>query len=68
MKKEPAKGSEKESLLEPVEALADRLRMPWWKLVGAKAAYGWADGKELTEEEFLQKVDAWCCGPLKGVK
>ena len=48
----------------PIEELARRTSTPNWVLRGAMAAYGWAEGKELTEAEFLGAVLRWMAAPM----
>lgn len=52
--------------METIEALAEKHQIPPWTLAGAKAAYGWGEGKELTDAEFLKKVRTWLNGPMGG--
>ncbi len=47
-----------------VEQLAQRTNVPGWALAGAKVAYGWGEGKEMTEAEFKKAVDKWLNGPM----
>ncbi|MCC5911323.1 MAG: hypothetical protein JJT76_12880 [Clostridiaceae bacterium] len=68
MKNTAKNKEEKTSQLKTIEELAEGLKLPPWKLAGAKAAYKWGEGKEMTEKEFLEKVQSWCKGSIKGVK
>lgn len=43
---------------ETVEALRDRLGTPAWLFAAARAKYGWAAGQELTEEAYLEALEA----------
>ncbi|MCL6612628.1 MAG: hypothetical protein K6T66_13925 [Peptococcaceae bacterium] len=51
-----------------IEDLAERLRVPVWVMAGLKAAYGWGEGKMLTESQFVKEKDAWLARPMEGVR
>lgn len=45
-------------MLSTVEQLAKEHKIPAWLMAAARVKFGWAIGKELTEEEFLESIDA----------
>lgn len=41
-----------------VEQWAEQLDTPAWALAAAKAQHKWADGEEMTQREYREKVKA----------
>jgi hypothetical protein len=60
---EEVAGGQAEELL-TIEELAERNRVPRWVMAGLKVAYGWGEGKQLTEKEFTEAVKTWLSGPM----
>lgn len=48
-----------------VEILAARHDIPDWTMAGLKTAMSWGDGKELTDQEFIDAVNTWLSGPIQ---
>lgn len=52
----------------PVEEWFKRFNVPGWVQAGMMAAYGWGQGKQLTENDFVKAKSKWLSGPMKGGK
>lgn len=52
--------------LAAIEDLARKHNLPGWVLAGAATAYGWGEGKRLSESEFLKAVERWLRRPMGG--
>jgi len=64
----PAQGKSKNLQPVPVEELFKCFSVPVWMQAGMMAAYGWGQGKQLTEDEFVKAKSKWLSGPMKGGK
>lgn len=68
--KETSKQQEKSSQLVTIEELKKELGVSEAVFAGVKLARKWAEGKEVTKEEFESAVKEWLKAPIdgKGVK
>ncbi|MTI82741.1 MAG: hypothetical protein FH756_02345 [Firmicutes bacterium] len=48
-----------------IEDLAQKHPTPAWVMAGLKTAYGWGEGKKLTEKQFIEAKDKWLRGPMR---
>lgn len=65
MAKDATKDAPAEDLV-AIEDLALAHALPAWVVAGAKAAYGWGEGKRIAESEFLRLVERWLRRPMEG--
>ena len=61
------KGKKKtEEGLKPVEDLAEEAKLKPWETAGLLRAAGWAEGKQVTKNEFDSVLSAFRCRPQGG--
>uniref|UniRef100_C6E6Q6 Uncharacterized protein n=1 Tax=Geobacter sp. (strain M21) TaxID=443144 RepID=C6E6Q6_GEOSM len=58
------KSTAQEQRLQPVEELAAERGVPAHALAGMRRYYGWADGKQVSAEEFESKMAAYRVRPM----
>ncbi len=54
------------AVLEPIEALFERLDVPRWQRLGLMRHKRWGEGKRVSEAELVRKLMDWLHGPAAG--